>query len=110
MQPTAAHRRIPSRSGLLVAPMPGATVEVHAIALGLPGEMLVAVCEESASRLALCSRTGRASAVLKADDELTVTRAGRRHVVAAAWTSLGRACGPLDLLCEPIARRPIQQL
>lgn len=100
MMPSAPPR--PPRTGLLLAPQPGRTIDVFAQALGLPGQMLVTVCEDTAGRLARCPRTGRLVAVLQPEDVVIVSRGGVRHVVEAGWTSLPDAGADLTLVCEPV--------
>lgn len=86
----------------MLAPQPGRTIDVFGQALGLPGQMLVTVCEDTAGRLARCPRTGRLVAVLQPDDTVIVSRCGVRHVVEAGWTSLPDAGADLTLVCEPV--------
>ena len=93
--------RLP-REGLMIAPLPGATVEVVGRLVGRVSQtVVVTACLHAESWLAVCRDTGRIWAVVHPSDMLDVQRDGSSFRVPAGMTALPSAPLELVMVCPP---------
>ena len=92
------------RTGLMIAPTPGATVEVIGRLVGRPLEaVVVGRCVRAATWLAYCPQSGRPWAVLHPTDLLEVQVGDARFRVPAGMTAMPPAPSALVMVCGPPA-------